>query len=155
MTLHGANPVATATPPPTPNASAALRALGLPLPIQVRTDEQGLPLELLVPRHGAQPLAALARQAQRRSSARTRAARRYAVEAIEEIWRVAEEWWRERPVERTYMRLLVDGGRPLTIYRDEAGLDGAPAWYLQRYATSEGALLGHTSLGNTVEEPAR
>ena len=152
MTLHGANPVATATPPPTPNASAALRALGLPLPIQVRTDEQGLPLELLVPRHGAQPLA---RQAQRRSSPRTRDARRYAVEAIEEIWCVAEEWWRERPVGRTYVRLLVDGGRSLTIYRDEAGLDGAPAWYLQRYATSEGALLGHTSLGNTLDEPAR
>lgn len=121
--------------------SAALRALGLPLPIRVRTDEAGLPVELLVPRRGASPLA-------QQSSA---GARRHAVEAIEEVWRVAEEWWRERPVGRTYVRLLVDGGRPLTVYRDEAGLfspdgDGQPAWYLQRYATSEGALLGDSSL---------
>lgn len=123
------------------NPSAALRALGLPLPIRVRTDEAGLPVELLVPRRGASPLA-------QQSSAD---ARRHAVEAIEEVWRVAEEWWRERPVGRTYVRLLVDGGRPLTVYRDEAGLlspdgDGQPAWYLQRYATSEGALLGDSSL---------
>lgn len=125
--------------------SAALRALGLPLPIRVRTDEAGLPVELLVPRRGAAPLVQ-----------QSTAARRYAVEAIEEVWRVAEEWWRERPVGRTYVRLLVDGGRPLTVYRDEAGLlspdgDGQPAWYLQRYATSEGALLGVSSL---AEEPS-
>jgi hypothetical protein len=135
--------------------SAALRALGLPLPIRVRADEAGRPLELLVPRRGAAPLALQPAT----TDARHHDIRRLAVEAIEEVWRVAEEWWRERPVGRTYIRLLVDGGRPLTIYRDEAGLlspdgDGQPAWYLQRYATSEGALLGDTSLARNVEEPS-
>jgi hypothetical protein len=134
----------TTRTPGTP--SAALRALGLPLPIRVRTNEAGLPVELLVPRRGAAPLA-------QQSSAD---ARRHAVEAIEEVWRVAEEWWRERPVGRTYVRLLVDGGRPLTVYRDEVGLlspdgDVQPAWYLQRYATSEGALLGDSSLHHAAE----
>jgi hypothetical protein len=128
---------------PASNTSAALRALGLPLPIRVRTDDAGQPLELLVPRRGAAPLALQS------STADTRL---HTVEAIEEVWRVAEEWWRERPVGRTYVRLLVDGGRPLTIYRDELGLGDGPAWYLQRYATSEGALLGNTSLGRETEE---
>ncbi len=142
MTLEARSAVPkVATVAPTSNASAALRALGLPLPIRVRTDKDGLPLEVLVPRRGASPLA----------QGRAADVRRHAVEAIEEIWRVAEEWWRERPVGRTYVRLLVDGGRPLTIYRDEVGVlsqdrDGRPAWYLQRYATSEGALLGNTTL---------
>jgi hypothetical protein len=133
-------------------SNSALRALGLPVPIRVRTDEDGLPLELLVPRRGARPLAP---QTHRRSPARTSDARRHAVEAIEELWRVAEEWWRERPIRRTYVRLLVDGGRPLTIYRDEVGIDGRPAWYLQRYATSEGALLGDSALGAAALDQER
>ncbi len=61
----------------------------------------------------------------------------------------------ERPIGRTYVRLLVDGGRPLTIYRDEVGIDGRPAWYLQRYATSEGALLGDSALGAAALDQER
>lgn len=120
-------------------SGAALHSLGLPVPVRVRTDQHGQPIEVLVPRRGARALGAS--PAGGGSNARAEL-RRYAVEAIEECWCVAEEWWRERPVGRTYLRVLVDGGRPLTIYRDDVGLDGRPAWYLQRYATSEGALLG-------------
>ena len=128
------------------SGGTALRMLGLPVPIRVRTDQGGLPLELLVPRRGAQPLAARALAAQRPGAQARQDLRHWQVEAIEEVWRVAEEWWRARPVGRTYVRLLTDGGRPLTIYRDEVGIDGKPAWYMQRYATSEGVLLGDSAL---------
>ncbi len=46
--------------------------------------------------------------------------RRYAVEAVLETWRIDDEWWRERPVSRQYYSLLLDGGRTVTVYRDEA-----------------------------------
>ncbi len=68
---------------------------------------------------------------------------RHSVEHIDEVWRVAEAWWREAPIQRTYYRVLIEGGRPLTLFRDDGalarpGLDGgtresSPAWYEQRY----------------------
>ena len=55
--------------------------------------------------------------------------RRRTVGRIEEIWRVEGEWWRERPVDRTYFRLQLDDGPTVVVYRDnvEAG------WWMQRY----------------------
>jgi hypothetical protein len=51
------------------------------------------------------------------------------VERVEETWRVDDGWWRPRPVRRTYYRLALDGGRPLTIYFDP----GEEGWWTQRY----------------------
>ena len=45
---------------------------------------------------------------------------RCAVETVLEVWRIDEEWWRERPVSRLYYSLLLADGRTLTVYRDEA-----------------------------------
>jgi hypothetical protein len=44
--------------------------------------------------------------------------RRYAVEAVLERWRIDDEWWRQRPVSRLYLRLALEDGRTLTVYRD-------------------------------------
>jgi hypothetical protein len=72
------------------------------------------------------------------------------VARVEEVWRVDDGWWRPHPVQRTYFRLALDDGRPLTLYRDQAaGSDGSPGgrggkgskgskgsegrWWLQRY----------------------
>lgn len=44
--------------------------------------------------------------------------REHAVVEVQEVWRLAEEWWREEPLERTYYQLLLDGGRLLTVFRD-------------------------------------
>jgi hypothetical protein len=49
---------------------------------------------------------------------------------LEDLWRVSEEWWREAPQERTYVRLVLAGGRSLTLFRD--GVTGD--WYEQRYS---------------------
>lgn len=55
--------------------------------------------------------------------------RRYAVEVIQETWRLDDEWWRPRPISRLYYRLALEGGRILTVYRDL--LEGN--WWVQRY----------------------
>lgn len=52
------------------------------------------------------------------------------VEEVDDAWRVAEEWWREEPQERTYFRVLLEGGQPLTLFHD--GIIGR--WYEQHYA---------------------
>lgn len=49
------------------------------------------------------------------------------VVAVREWWRIDDEWWRS-PVSRAYVALVVEGGRPLTLYRDLA--EGG--WYVHR-----------------------
>lgn len=67
----------------------------------------------------------------------------FAVERVEEVWRIAEEWWREAPIGRTYYRIVVDGGRSLTLFHDTEQHDterqgqgdgqGGREWYAQHY----------------------
>lgn len=52
-----------------------------------------------------------------------------AITAVQDRWRIDDEWWRETPVTRMYYQLQLDGGRVITLYRD---LDGG-TWWLQRY----------------------
>lgn len=40
------------------------------------------------------------------------------VAAIEDTWRIDEEWWRETPVSRVYYKVTLADGRILTIFRD-------------------------------------
>jgi len=44
-------------------------------------------------------------------------------------WRIDDEWWRERPVQRDYYALLLEDGVTLTVFKD--GPTGQ--WYRQRY----------------------
>ncbi len=92
----------------------ALRPLGLPRPLVVRLDTRGEPSELTRPA--------------RRGTAR----RSFAVERVEEVWRIAEEWWRDAPLQRTYYRVHVEGGRPLTLFHDDT-VAPSEGWYEQRY----------------------
>ena len=57
------------------------------------------------------------------------AGRALRVTTIEDQWEIDEEWWRTRPVSRTYYRVLLEDGQSLTLYRDM--LNGR--WYRQRY----------------------
>lgn len=102
------------------NPGAALRAhgvrpLGLPRPLTVHTSAQGEPVEVTL--EGGRGEGG-----------------HHLVEHIEEVWRVAEAWWREAPIRRTYYRVLIDGGRPLTLFHDDSGTsESSPTWYEQRY----------------------
>jgi hypothetical protein len=49
------------------------------------------------------------------------------VQAIREEWRIDDEWWRE-PISRRYVTLVLEDGRPLTIYQDL--IEGG--WYVQQ-----------------------
>jgi len=93
--------------------TTALKPIGLPRPIEVRMDADGLPIAVA-------PSAVGHRNALVTPTP---------VESIEEAWRVGEEWWREAPLERTYYLLMLEGGRPITVFHD--GVFGA--WFEQRY----------------------
>jgi hypothetical protein len=133
----------------TPLRADGLRPLGLPRPIDVELTPTGLPHRLR-----AAPRPGLPMRAQRPMSrpgatsvpgvSGSTAGRRpisgqiFEVIDISEIWRIAEEWWRDTPIRRTYFQLVLDDGRPLTIFRDErtpseGGADALGAWFEQRY----------------------
>jgi hypothetical protein len=77
----------------------------------------------------------VALEAGRAASARRHARTLEVAEVLEvlEVWRLAEGWWREAPVYRTYYRVAGDGGRALTLFRDDTdGAATAGRWYEQR-----------------------
>jgi hypothetical protein len=53
---------------------------------------------------------------------------RCAVAAIQDMWIVQDEWWRQ-PVNRQYFLLLLDDGRRETVFLDRETF----AWYAQAY----------------------
>jgi hypothetical protein len=46
-----------------------------------------------------------------------RSARPKPVAAVRERWRIDDEWWR-RPISREYLTVVLEDGRPLTLYHD-------------------------------------
>lgn len=102
-----------------------LRPLGLPRAVRVRADADGVPVTVTL-------------EAERAGQRARRSARSLEVEEVLEVWRLAEGWWRESPVYRTYYRVAVDGGRALTLFRDDGprengdGAASAGRWYEQR-----------------------
>ncbi|MDA0256401.1 MAG: hypothetical protein O3C25_01480 [Chloroflexi bacterium] len=78
-----------------------LRPLGLPRAVRVRADTDGVPIAVTL--EGGR--------------------RTLEVERVLELWRIVEGWWREAPADRTYYRVAVDGGRALTLFRDESFRD--------------------------------
>ena len=70
------------------------RPLNRPRPLRVEADGQGRPIAVYL------------------------SGRRYGVEAVLEVWRIDDEWWRERPVSRVYFGLALEDGRTVTVYRD-------------------------------------
>ena len=83
-----------------------LRPLNAPSPVRVQTDARGR-------------IVALWRQG--RLTPRT-------IEAIQDHWRIDDEWWREHAIARLYYALLLDDGTLLTVYHDLT----ADAWFEQR-----------------------
>lgn len=82
-----------------------LRPLNQAKPIRVEVDESGEPQAVVLGRE------------------------RLAVAAVQDRWRIDDEWWRERPVSRLYFSLLVEDGRLVTIYQDLIGR----RWVRQTY----------------------
>jgi hypothetical protein len=83
-----------------------LRPLNAPQAMRMQTDEQGRIVGLWRP----------GRLAPRR------------IAAIQDHWRIDDEWWREQAISREYFELLLDDGTLLVVYHDLI----ADAWFEQR-----------------------
>jgi len=83
-----------------------LRPLNAPMPLRVQTDPQGR-------------ITAIWRQG--RLTPRT-------IAAIQDRWRIDDEWWRDHRVSRMYLEVVLDDGTLLTMYHDLV----ADAWFEQR-----------------------
>lgn len=81
-----------------------LRPLNQARPIHVEADESGEPQAVVLGRE------------------------RLAVAAVQDRWRIDDEWWREE-VSRLYFSLLLEDGRVVTVYQDLIGL----RWARQAY----------------------
>jgi len=121
---HSTQPQRT---PRSPRNASSLSPVGLPQPVSVTLDADGVPVTVT----------RLAHRGHRPQPVR--------VESVEEVWRVAEAWWREAPQRRTYYRLLLADGRLLTLFHDGR----RDTWHEQRYGQHDdhrqGA--GHASQG--------
>jgi hypothetical protein len=55
--------------------------------------------------------------------------RRQSITAIEDCWRIDDEWWRSEPVSRLYYAVMLARGKKMVIYKDLVG----GQWYRQGY----------------------
>lgn len=85
-------------------AHATIRSLNQPLPLAVEADSNDVP------------------RAVRRGDTWKR------VMAVQDVWRIDDEWWRE-PICRRYFQVELVGGELCTIFHDLHN----DAWYVQRY----------------------
>ena len=84
--------------------AGAYRPVNLPEPVWVEEDVDGLPLAL-------------------------KGKRRQPVTAIEDRWRIDDEWWRAEPVTRLYYSVRLASGQRQVLYKDLA----SGGWYRQGY----------------------
>jgi hypothetical protein len=92
-----------------PDTGKTLRAdaskpVNAPEPVKVEEDAAGLPAAL-------------------------RAKRRQAVAAVEDRWRLDDEWWRREPVSRLYYSVRLASGHRAVLYKDLISGE----WYRQDY----------------------
>ena len=80
------------------------RPVNVPGPVQVEEDTAGLPLAV-------------------------REKRRQTIVAIEDRWRIDDEWWRAGPVARLYYAVRLAAGPRLVLYKDLV----SNCWYRQAY----------------------
>jgi len=107
----------------TVSQSLQFRSLNLPVPIEVAEDRMERPVSVsLPPTISNRPTRSSHRPAQEVRSPYL------SITAINDLWQVDDEWWRERPISRRYYQITTSNDRRLTIFRDQ--LNGS--WYWQK-----------------------
>lgn len=71
----------------------AYRPVNLPEPVKVEEDAEGLPKAV-------------------------KEKQRQAITAIEDRWRLDDEWWRAQPVSRLYYSVRLASGHHMVLYKD-------------------------------------
>jgi hypothetical protein len=97
----------------TPARPHRLRPLREPRPIAVEADGEGRPVAVRLRPDG-------------RPSGR---GERLRVAEVQDVWRIDDEWWRQRPVSRLYWRLTLEDGQVVTVYEDLV----SGRWAIQSY----------------------
>lgn len=85
------------------STSSSIRIINQPQPLHVSADGSGLPR-------------AIVRQTPQR------------VAAIQDVWRIDDEWWRE-PISRRYFQIVLETGEIRTIYHDLISDEWYEQWY--------------------------
>ena len=100
-------------------SSSALRPLNLPVPITVEEDAQHRPLALSPSAPSPSVLSNKRRQPKVAS---------LKVASVDNLWKIDEEWWRDKPILRMYYQVTTEDGRRLTLFQDLTSGE----WYQQR-----------------------
>jgi len=82
----------------------SIKPVNLPEPLQVEESPAGLPVAV-------------------------RLKRRQSIIAIEDCWRIDDEWWRSEPVSRLYYAVILASGHRIVLSKNL--IDGS--WYRQTY----------------------
>jgi len=82
--------------------SGTFKPLNIPEPISVEEDSKGSPVAVKIKR-------------------------RVAIIAVENTWRIDDEWWRSEPVSRIYYAVLLAPGQRLVLFKDLKNNE----WYQQ------------------------
>ena len=112
--------------PGTVDPDAQLRLLNLPVPIEVIEDSVGRPAAITILLAVNNRLTRFRRIAQQQLTDSKNVAQK--LTAINDLWQVNDEWWREHPVSRRYYQITTQSDRRLTIFKDD--LNGN--WYCQK-----------------------
>jgi len=91
----------------TRNKTDRLRTLNSPKRVEVELDASGLPIGM---RDAGCEL-------------------RRSVEAVGEVWRIDDEWWR-MPIRRRYVEAILEGGKRVVLFEDLT----TGAWWMQKPA---------------------
>ncbi len=108
------------------NQDMQFLSLNLPVPIEVVEDSAGRPAAVAIPPTINNRPTRSRRPAQQQTQPPNLAAQK--ITAINDLWQVNDEWWRERPISRRYYQITTQNDRRLTIFRDD--LNGS--WYWQK-----------------------
>ena len=65
------------------------------------------------------------------------------VEAIADLWRIEDEWWRERPISRSYYDVRLADGRKFESKRRWFALDGQPVHWNEEHTGSKYAVVAY------------
>ena len=102
------------------------RSLNLPVPIEIVEDSAGRPAAVDIPLTINSHPTFSRRLAQQQLSPSKLVAQK--ITAINDLWQVNDEWWREYPISRRYYQITTQNDRRLTIFQD--GMNGN--WYWQK-----------------------
>ena len=102
--------------------SVQFRSLNLPVTIDVVENNLERPISVTLPSSSSN------RSRQPLSEPKSLSLTNLAIIAINDLWQVDDEWWRERPISRRYYQITTQQDRRLTIFKDQLHAQ----WYWQK-----------------------